>query len=188
MSSRPLISACALKLFAERGYDAVGVQEIVDAAGITKPSLYHHFGSKRGLLEALIAPLFQEVNEALAHAASYHHDLPQNLDQAAACFFSFAEKQPLFSRLMLSMIHAPIKSEARLVVQPWLEEQYRTFETLFRLASGDHGNMKGRSNPFAATFLGMLHTYVSLFLDGNTGLDDRVRREAVRQFSHGIYS
>jgi len=31
----------ALKLFAARGWDAVGVQEIVDASGVTKPTLYH---------------------------------------------------------------------------------------------------------------------------------------------------
>ena len=30
-----------------KGYDAVGVQEIVDTAGITKPTLYYYFGSKR---------------------------------------------------------------------------------------------------------------------------------------------
>ena len=30
-------------------------EEIVDAAGVTKPTLYHYFGSKRGLLAALLA-------------------------------------------------------------------------------------------------------------------------------------
>ena len=55
MDNRSKILSCALKLFSARGYDAVGVQEIVDAAGITKPTLYHYFGSKRGLLETLLA-------------------------------------------------------------------------------------------------------------------------------------
>ena len=45
----------ALELFAARGYDAVGVQEIVEAAGMTKPTLYHWFGSKQGLLRAALA-------------------------------------------------------------------------------------------------------------------------------------
>src|SRR5215211_7966667 len=53
--NRALILDRALGLFAARGYDAVGVQEIVEAAGVTKPTLYHYFGSKRGLLEALVA-------------------------------------------------------------------------------------------------------------------------------------
>ena len=32
--------------FMPRGYDAVGVQEIAQKAGITKPTLYYYFGSK----------------------------------------------------------------------------------------------------------------------------------------------
>ena len=51
MENRDHILDCALRLFAARGYDAVGVQEIVELAGLTKPTLYHYFGSKRGLLE-----------------------------------------------------------------------------------------------------------------------------------------
>ena len=46
--NRAKILACAMQLFAARGYDAVGVQEIVDAVGIAKPTLYHFFGSKAG--------------------------------------------------------------------------------------------------------------------------------------------
>jgi len=42
----------ALDLFAAYGYDGVGVQQICNAAGVTKPTLYHHFGSKRGILRA----------------------------------------------------------------------------------------------------------------------------------------
>jgi len=55
MSNRETILACALQLFSARGYDAVGVQEIVEAVGIQKPTLYHYFGSKAGLLHSLLA-------------------------------------------------------------------------------------------------------------------------------------
>ena len=53
MDNREAILSEALHLFYVRGYDAVGVQEIVDAAGVTKPTLYYYFGSKKGLLETL---------------------------------------------------------------------------------------------------------------------------------------
>ncbi|MBK8207113.1 MAG: TetR/AcrR family transcriptional regulator [Planctomycetes bacterium] len=52
--TRSTILRQAAKLFAQRGYDAVSVREIVEAAGCTKPSLYYHFGSKEGLAQALI--------------------------------------------------------------------------------------------------------------------------------------
>ena len=61
MDNRSNILLCALRLFATRGYDAVGVQEIVVAAGITKPTLYHYFGSKQGLLDALLKEYFDQL-------------------------------------------------------------------------------------------------------------------------------
>ena len=58
MDNRSNILSQAVELFASRGYDAVGVQEIVDAAGITKPTLYHYFGSKLGLLNTIFTEHF----------------------------------------------------------------------------------------------------------------------------------
>ena len=41
MDNRERILQCALELFYAKGYDAVGVQEIAQKAGITKPTLYY---------------------------------------------------------------------------------------------------------------------------------------------------
>ncbi len=48
------IARAAARLFASRGYDATSVREIVEAAGVTKPTLYYHFRSKEGLAHALV--------------------------------------------------------------------------------------------------------------------------------------
>jgi len=48
-NSRETILKCALELFASKGYDAVGVSEIVAMAQVTKPTLYYFFNSKEGL-------------------------------------------------------------------------------------------------------------------------------------------
>ena len=61
MDNRQLIMNSALTLFYESGYDAVGVQQIVDSAGVSKPTLYYYFGSKQGLLEALLNEHFQPM-------------------------------------------------------------------------------------------------------------------------------
>ena len=58
MDNRERILQCALELFYAKGYDAVGVQEIAQKAGITKPTLYYYFGSKYGLLETLLTKHF----------------------------------------------------------------------------------------------------------------------------------
>ena len=40
MDNREKILNCALELFHARGYDAVGVQEIAETAGVTKPTFW----------------------------------------------------------------------------------------------------------------------------------------------------
>jgi len=55
-------------------------------------------------------------------------------------------------------------------------------------AAKDHGNMRGRQRAYAATFLGMLNTYIALVLNGYAKLDDDLVRKAVHQFMHGIFS
>jgi AcrR family transcriptional regulator len=51
---RRLIERAATELFAQRGYAATTVDDIVRAAGVTKPMLYRHFESKQELCIALL--------------------------------------------------------------------------------------------------------------------------------------
>lgn len=55
-------------LIAERGYEAVSIEAIARAAGITRPIVYHHF--ERGLDELLLALLDRETARALEQLAS----------------------------------------------------------------------------------------------------------------------
>ncbi len=52
--SRGLILDAATELFAEKGYAATKVQEIVGRAGVTKPVLYYYFRNKEGLFKAIL--------------------------------------------------------------------------------------------------------------------------------------
>ena len=53
----------ATRLFAERGYDGIMLQDIADAIGITRPGLYNYISSKEQLLAALV----RDVSENTAH-------------------------------------------------------------------------------------------------------------------------
>jgi AcrR family transcriptional regulator len=65
-NTRAALMAAARRLFTERGYDAVSAEEIVRAAGVTRGALYHHFGGKRDLLEAVYERLEAESTERVA--------------------------------------------------------------------------------------------------------------------------
>src|SRR5947209_488862 len=74
VDNRTVLLDCALRLFAARGYHAIGVQEICEAAHVTKPTLYHYFGSKQGLLEALIHERCAPFLVQLSDVAIYRGD------------------------------------------------------------------------------------------------------------------
>jgi AcrR family transcriptional regulator len=186
--NRSRILVCALQLFASRGYDAVGVQEIVDAAGITKPTLYHYFGSKRGLLETLLTENLAELLVSLERAADYQGDVTRTLNEIMAVYFEYARGHRLFYRMQLAMWFAPPGSDAFQAVAQWNDRQQQLVEGVFARASDDHGNMRGRQRAYAATFLGLINTYVGLALNEYVALDDNLARRAVHQFMHGIFS
>jgi len=68
-ATRAALVASARTLFAERGYAAVGTEEIVARAGVTRGALYHHFGDKKDLMRAVLHDLARELAEASATAA-----------------------------------------------------------------------------------------------------------------------
>lgn len=81
--SRHQILEAALKLFSHRGYGATSVQDIAEAAGVSKGNIYHHFPDKETIFRALLDRYFQMLsepdfpfNKALASAP-----FPENLEE-----------------------------------------------------------------------------------------------------------
>jgi len=188
MDNNSILMDLALTLFAARGYDGVGVQEICDAASLTKPTLYHYFGSKRGLLESLLARDLETFKRSLTQASNYTGDLPLSLERIAACHFSFASDHPVFYRFYLTLGFAPRESEAFQVLTTLNRFQIELIENVFLLAVTQHGNMRGRHQAYALTFVGTLNSYIGLGLNEFAALDANLARQAVHQFQHGIYS
>ncbi|MCW2809645.1 MAG: hypothetical protein JWP61_103, partial [Friedmanniella sp.] len=58
--------ASASRLFYDEGITATGVDAVVRAAGVTKPTLYAHFGSKSVLVAAVLERRFQDRRSELA--------------------------------------------------------------------------------------------------------------------------
>ena len=65
---RGQLFAVALELFAQRGYRATTMDDIAEAAGVTKPLLYQHFSSKRALYLELVDSIAQDVLVAIGRA------------------------------------------------------------------------------------------------------------------------
>ena len=88
---RARILEAAARVFAERGYERAAMDEIAERAGITKPIVYRHFGSKRDLYLSLIelhsGDLMSFMTERIAAAAEPASQVAAGFD----AFFEFAE-------------------------------------------------------------------------------------------------
>jgi TetR/AcrR family transcriptional regulator len=188
MDNKDNILACALRLFSAQGYDAVGVQDICDAAGIKKPTLYHYYHSKNGLLSALLEQYATALVEQVRTAAQYRHDLPLTLREVMRAFFAFAGQNPAFYRIMLALWFAPLDSEPYHLVIKYDLQLQEILDALFQQATNDHGNMRNRQHMYAASFLGQINTCIGLALNQYASLDEPMVERATHQFEHGIYS
>lgn len=65
-ATRGALIGAARKLWAERGYTAVGTPEIVKAAGVTRGAMYHQFADKAALFLAVVEAVEQDVTQRLA--------------------------------------------------------------------------------------------------------------------------
>jgi TetR/AcrR family transcriptional regulator len=178
----------ALALFAARGYATVAVQEIVAAVGVTKPTLYHYFGSKRGLLQALLEEIAAPFVDGLVERSAYQGDLPQTLTRVVKHNLDFAGREPLFYRLLLGLGFAPPESEEHELVRPYLQRQQQLLEEMFKEAVRDHGNLRGHHRLYAITLLGMVHQYALRILNREQRRDEELLYMVVKQFMYGMYA
>jgi AcrR family transcriptional regulator len=63
--TRQAVLDTAIELFSERGYAATSLQMIADRMGVTKAAVYYHFRAKDDILEAISAPVWQQLTALL---------------------------------------------------------------------------------------------------------------------------
>lgn len=59
--TREKLIAAGRKAFADKGFAAASMDDLTAAAGLTRGALYHNFGDKRGLLQAIVDRLDGEM-------------------------------------------------------------------------------------------------------------------------------
>jgi AcrR family transcriptional regulator len=85
--------AAAERLFSERGYHGVSMDEIAAASGISKPMLYEYFGSKEKLFLACVERARGRLFEEIARAVRGRDEPEQALRAGIEAFLAFADQQ-----------------------------------------------------------------------------------------------
>lgn len=106
-TARERLLQAAVELFTVRGYAATSVREIVEAAGLTKPALYYHFGSKEGIYLELLEELRRRFGELLVHLLEKEGDARTRLEHLLLGLFDEFEMQAPLVRFLNGVLWGP---------------------------------------------------------------------------------
>ena len=178
----------ALKSFAERGYAATSVQEIVDGARVSKPALYYYFKDKAGLFQALVDQAHDQRYDLMQKAAAKGQTIAEKLEEIVAAIFEFSVRNSELMRLAFATAfaaagEAPGQMKCR-------EKGKRNFQFLRTLVAQGQKNGELDHN-FTADELtmgiyGQLNSYVMIrLLVPDCPLNRKTAKQVVRLFLNG---
>ena len=110
IKSTDRILKTSLELFSSKGYDATSVREICEAAGITKPTLYHFYGSKEGVYRAIVEGALERFRGDMVLALGTQGALRVRLVRMARAYVDAGAREPELARFIMALIHNPPRS------------------------------------------------------------------------------
>ena len=126
--TRNHILEAATHLFSKTGYDATGVAEICQAAGVSKGAFYHHFPSKQAVFMELLNSYLSGIDTGFNLMRQEKQDVPQVIIQMAALAGSLFQSAdlhlPIFLEFWTQANHDPHIWEAAIA-------PYRRYQSYF---------------------------------------------------------
>lgn len=153
----------ALTLFSERGYAATGVRDIIEAAGVTQPTLYYHFADKQTLFCALIERYYGESQQRLEEIVESQDDCVTRLRLFAANSFESSCQDPRIPRLMFQTYFGPRIPEIDGVLDNLTQRRYGLVVRIMKEGMTD-GALKASDAEFLAlSFCCLIDQPINLF-------------------------
>lgn len=99
--TRSSLLSAGRRLFAERPFDAVAIDDIVSAAGVAKGTFYNHFTDKDALITAIVAEIRGSIEAQILQANDLVTDPPARIARAACVYFACAVDDPADGHILL---------------------------------------------------------------------------------------
>jgi AcrR family transcriptional regulator len=172
------IARSAAKLFAERGYDATSVREIVEAAGVAKPTLYYYFRSKEGLAQALVTVPLAALVTTLRELVTTEPDPIRCMQAVLAAHYDFCRDDPDRARFIYGLMLGPMRSEVAGELEPLKAQTAGWTEAAVRRLAEAGLVARDRLDACCTAFRGLIviSTLDYLFGDKPLGQDLAVRQ------------
>jgi AcrR family transcriptional regulator len=99
-ATRERILAAARELFGERGYEQTSVEAVLEACGVARGALYHHFPSKTALYDAVLEEVVADLAAQASRDATDGADALENLRAGASSWMRMS-LDPAVQRIYL---------------------------------------------------------------------------------------
>jgi AcrR family transcriptional regulator len=150
------ILSSALELFSTKGYEAASVREICAAAGITKPTLYHFYGSKEGVYRALVDGALEDFRREVTRALQGPGRAVARLQRVARVYFESARARRDLVRFIYGLVHNPPRSAPATDFPRFYEEVVRQIARVVEDGVARGELAAGRSDLRMLMFMGAL--------------------------------
>lgn len=104
---RARILQAAGKLFRAHGYDGVGLNDLMRAAGLTRGAFYAHFPSKAALFTAVMQdahPILRKLQERTGHGEKEGDALWTQMREIFAAYLKFEHREEIWAGCSMAML------------------------------------------------------------------------------------
>ncbi len=150
-NARQRLLESATALFAQKGYAAASVGEIVARAGVSRPVLYYYFGSKEGLFQAILEEAAQLQEALLSQAGRHGGPVLERLIYLCQMIHAEVVEQPHLFRLLHVLAFGPPQGSPQFDLEAF---HWRMVEAMKNMVA--QGQARGElraDNPEEMTFL-----------------------------------
>lgn len=179
-SNREKILSCAQRLFFEKGYDAVGVQEIVDTAGITKPTMYYYFKSKQGLLDCLLSEGAQGMLDQVREVTETEGEFSQVFEIVTRKYLELAVENREFYLMLVSLFSSAKDNEAFRSAKPYISRFLGLFRRFFERYSRQNGEFMVNADYLAISYTGIINMFMMTSFERGELESETVRRKFIK--------
>lgn len=192
-ASRHRLIEAATPLFARKGFAAVSIRELAEAAELNSALISYHFGGKEGLYAAVLECQYSPILPILQEFKDSELNPVEKINCYARGICRLHRRSPYFARLMMSELTNPTGC-SETVIKKYISQLYRELYQNF-LAGVASGDFCAELNPGHATIslAGIMNFYFvtkplfTRFTPAQSADDDeQYLLQAVNIYLHGV--
>jgi AcrR family transcriptional regulator len=162
-SAREAVRTAAIKLFSENGFAVTTTREICQQAGVTKPVLYYHFGSKEQLFHELMLDAHNEFLKEVMRVSHRGKTTREKFIELLAAVFSLNRRDPDLSMILFRVIFAAEEGSPDLNVVAFGQDWRRILAAIAREGIQQR-ELHGKPDEIAEALMGIHLLYTMSFL------------------------